>query len=161
MVGLLSWLPYDLEVLAFPFGFPICQGSLHYTPEHCLVNGAFPVFWWKKPWFQMGNMYLLKSPTPPKKNILNGAPCFHRLRCARGAEGIGPSRQPRQGPRGWLDPQQAAAEPRRARGGEELHLDPTSVVDRWPPAKVAFTTPNPHPGKGSWSPKVASEVFFH
>ena len=21
------------------------QGSLHYTPEHCLVNGEFPLFW--------------------------------------------------------------------------------------------------------------------
>ena len=28
------------------------QGSLHYTPEHCLVNGGFPVFWWKKPCFK-------------------------------------------------------------------------------------------------------------
>ena len=24
------------------------QGSLHYTPEHCLVNDGFPLFWWKK-----------------------------------------------------------------------------------------------------------------
>ena len=24
------------------------HGSLHYTPEHCLVSGGFPVFWWKK-----------------------------------------------------------------------------------------------------------------
>ena len=24
------------------------QGSLHDTPEHCLVNGGFPLFWWKK-----------------------------------------------------------------------------------------------------------------
>ena len=22
------------------------QGSLHYTPEHCLVNGGVPLFWW-------------------------------------------------------------------------------------------------------------------
>ena len=22
------------------------QGSLHYTPEHCLVNGGFPSCWW-------------------------------------------------------------------------------------------------------------------
>ena len=28
------------------------QGSLHYTPEHCLVNGGFPLFWWKKPCFK-------------------------------------------------------------------------------------------------------------
>ena len=28
------------------------QGSLHYTPQHCLVNGAFPVFCWKKPCFE-------------------------------------------------------------------------------------------------------------
>ena len=24
---------------------PIEQGSLHYTPEHCLVNAGLPVFW--------------------------------------------------------------------------------------------------------------------
>ena len=28
------------------------QKSLHYTPEHCLVNGGFPLFWWKKPCFK-------------------------------------------------------------------------------------------------------------
>ena len=27
------------------------QGSLHSTPEHCLVNGGFPLFGWKKPCF--------------------------------------------------------------------------------------------------------------
>ena len=24
------------------------QGSLAYTPEHCLVNGGVPLFFWKK-----------------------------------------------------------------------------------------------------------------
>ena len=24
------------------------QGSLHYTPEHCLVNGGVPLFWPEK-----------------------------------------------------------------------------------------------------------------
>ena len=38
------------------------QGSLHSTPEHCLVNGGFPLVWWKKPCFQMGKLYLLRSP---------------------------------------------------------------------------------------------------
>ena len=28
------------------------QGSLHYTPEHCLVNGGVPLFWWRKPCFK-------------------------------------------------------------------------------------------------------------
>ena len=28
------------------------QGSLHFTPEHCLVNGIVPLFWWKKPCFK-------------------------------------------------------------------------------------------------------------
>ena len=28
------------------------QGSLHYTPEHCLVNCGFPLFWWKKTCFK-------------------------------------------------------------------------------------------------------------
>ena len=27
------------------------QGSLLYTPEHCLVNGGFPKCWWEKPCF--------------------------------------------------------------------------------------------------------------
>ena len=38
------------------------QGSLHYTPEHCLVNGGFPLFWWKKTIFQLGKLYPLRSP---------------------------------------------------------------------------------------------------
>ena len=38
------------------------QGSLHYTSEHCLVNGGFPVFWWKEPCFKWANWYLLRSP---------------------------------------------------------------------------------------------------
>ena len=38
------------------------QGSLHYTPEHCLVNGGFPLFWWNKNMFQLGKMFLLRSP---------------------------------------------------------------------------------------------------
>ena len=29
------------------------QGSLHYTPEHCLLNGGCPLFWWKKPGFKL------------------------------------------------------------------------------------------------------------
>ena len=28
---------------------PQQQGSLDYTPERCLVNGGFPLFWWKRP----------------------------------------------------------------------------------------------------------------
>ena len=28
------------------------QGSLHYTPEHCPVNGGVPLCWWKKPCFK-------------------------------------------------------------------------------------------------------------
>ena len=28
------------------------QGSLHYTPEHCRVNGASPLFSWKKTCFK-------------------------------------------------------------------------------------------------------------
>ena len=31
----------------------LLQGSLHCTPEHCLVNGGFPFFWWKKPCFKL------------------------------------------------------------------------------------------------------------
>ena len=41
-------------------GFPDKQGFFHYTPEHCLINGGFPAFWWKK-MFQMGKTYLLRS----------------------------------------------------------------------------------------------------
>ena len=37
------------------------QGSLHYTPEHCLVNGGFFILV-EKAMFQMGKMYLLRSP---------------------------------------------------------------------------------------------------
>ena len=40
----------------------IRQGSLHYTPEHCLVIGGFSLFWWNKPCFKWAKMYLLRSP---------------------------------------------------------------------------------------------------
>ena len=39
---------------------------MHYTPEQCLVNGGFPEFWAEKAMFQMGKMYLLRSPVPIK-----------------------------------------------------------------------------------------------
>ena len=29
------------------------QGSLHHTPEHCLVNGGVPSFWYGKAMFQL------------------------------------------------------------------------------------------------------------
>ena len=32
------------------------QGSLQYTPEHCLVNGGFLLVWWKKPCFKWANV---------------------------------------------------------------------------------------------------------
>ena len=38
------------------------QGSLHHTPEHCLVNGGFLLFWWKKHVSNGCKMYLLRSP---------------------------------------------------------------------------------------------------
>ena len=38
------------------------QGSLHYTPEHCLVNGGFPLFWWKKQHVSNGQNVSFKEP---------------------------------------------------------------------------------------------------
>ena len=39
------------------------QGSLQYTPEHCLVNGGFPLFWWKKQHVSNGcKMVSFKEP---------------------------------------------------------------------------------------------------
>ena len=35
--------------------------SPHYLPGDCLVNGGFPVFWWKKAMFQICKMYVLRS----------------------------------------------------------------------------------------------------
>ena len=46
------------------------QGSLHYAPEHCLVNGGVPIFWVDKAMFKMGKMYLLRSPAPKKTEFL-------------------------------------------------------------------------------------------
>ena len=39
------------------------QGSLHYTPAHCLVNGGFPLFW-----------YLLRSPVKRDTHNRRGLP---------------------------------------------------------------------------------------
>ena len=35
-----------------PFPKTVEQRSLHHTPKHCLVNGGFPLCWWKKPCFK-------------------------------------------------------------------------------------------------------------
>ena len=43
------------------------QGSLHYTPEHCLVNGGVLFILVEKDVFQLGNMYLLRSPEQPSQ----------------------------------------------------------------------------------------------
>ena len=41
----------------------ICQqGSSHYTPEHGLVNGGFPVFWRKTPCFKWLQHVSVKEP---------------------------------------------------------------------------------------------------
>ena len=38
------------------------QGSLHDTPEHCLVKWWFPFVFVEKAMFQLGKKYLLRSP---------------------------------------------------------------------------------------------------
>ena len=39
------------------------QVSLHYTPDHCLVNGGVPLFWWKN-MFQINGQHVsfFRSP---------------------------------------------------------------------------------------------------
>ena len=37
------------------------QGSLHYTPEHCLVNGGFHLFWWEKQCFKWANVRIFSG----------------------------------------------------------------------------------------------------
>ena len=46
----------------FPLWGERKQGSLHYAPEHCLVNGGFPLFWWKKPCFNWLQNVSFKEP---------------------------------------------------------------------------------------------------
>ena len=46
------WKSGNLYHRTFIRGQLILQGSLHYTLEHCFVNGGFPLFWWKKPCFK-------------------------------------------------------------------------------------------------------------
>ena len=48
------------------------QGSLHNTPEHCLVNGGVLLLWRKNAMFQMGNIYLLRSPAEEPFATLSG-----------------------------------------------------------------------------------------
>ena len=52
-----------LDLHACPrIGFCFIEGSLHYTPEHCLANGGFPVFWWKKPCFKWAKWRSFEEP---------------------------------------------------------------------------------------------------
>ena len=51
------------------------QGSLHYTPEHCLVNFVncgFPLFWWNKNLFSNWQHVSFKEPW----KVVDPAPCF-------------------------------------------------------------------------------------
>ena len=36
--------------------------EIHYTPEHCLVNGGVPLFWWKRPCFKWAKWRSFKGP---------------------------------------------------------------------------------------------------
>ena len=51
------------------------MGSLHYTPEHCLVNGRFPLFWWKKPCLRSpAEMGVCLKGNPEGRHRLRGLP---------------------------------------------------------------------------------------
>ena len=53
------------------------QGSLH-TPEHCLVNGGFPLVWWKKQHVSNGcKMYLLRSAVQPQASTFQSMGCTY------------------------------------------------------------------------------------
>ena len=56
--------PRKKKLLRPPPKDPAKQGSLHSTPEHCLVNDGVPLFYvlLEKAMSQMGKMYLLRSP---------------------------------------------------------------------------------------------------
>ena len=44
------------------FTWNLTQGSLHYIPEHCLVNGGVLEFWWKKPCFKWAKCAERQAP---------------------------------------------------------------------------------------------------
>ena len=49
------------------------QGSLHYTPKHCLVNGGFPLFCRHKPCFEWWqNEFLSRRPAERWQNRIRG-----------------------------------------------------------------------------------------
>ena len=67
------------------------HGSSHFTPEHCLVNGGFPLFvGGKSNMFQMGKTYLLRSPGKP---YLKDSVEFHQLPTGDFHSGPGPNRR--------------------------------------------------------------------
>ena len=69
---LLNKAPYSVPRVREPNSKIRCPilGSLHYTPEHCLVNGGVPLYLVEKAMFQIGKMYLLRSPAIAVKEIL-------------------------------------------------------------------------------------------
>ena len=84
------------------FQFYLKQGSLQYTPEHCLVNGGFLVFRWGKNMFQMGQRYLISparstegAPSKPdtrSSQVQLGPrrPAARKLRFPEGGRAISP-----------------------------------------------------------------------
>ena len=77
----------------------LTQGSLHYASQHCLVNGGFPLFWWKKQHVSNGcKMYLLRIPVtlPTNKTLRyrnrSTAPKSRRTSAARSQRSRGSRR---------------------------------------------------------------------
>ena len=76
-----------------PTPSPGTQGSLHYTPEHCLVNGGFP-FWWKKPCFEWAKCIFSGAPkqhhaVAPPKNQRGAVPlCWFSDSVSTSARGM-------------------------------------------------------------------------
>ena len=50
------------------------QGSLHYTPEHCLVDGGVPLFWLKKPCFKWAKCPALPNTHKDKEGTPTAGP---------------------------------------------------------------------------------------
>ena len=63
-----SMLPdYSRYASALAYPPAVQQGSLHYTPEHCLVNGGFPLCWCKNNVSNGCKMYRFEEPCPTSR----------------------------------------------------------------------------------------------
>ena len=157
------------------------QGSLHYTPEHCLVDGGFPLFWWKKTCFNWakcifqgalpkisGERRTQRNSSEPVRATLWGDVFMGNIGRSSSRSSKSLSRTTRQHPQLFSDPGQKREPflgkpflvlPRASHFGtgflSHSHFTWFSLEDVWPLCQVVLKETHGKPKRHQWDSNAA------